>query len=501
MSLANYLFAYPIQFDADPTLRLRISATEETVTLATTAARETWMIDDNHPDGVDSENIGMGSILRILRDALDSHSSAGAGTFTVDLNASFRVAISASSSFELLWESGGTTLPANMFGFVDQNTASATSATGTLQPEGLWLPGSPPWDDTGDLVRPMGRTSRAFLGYSRTSYLGESRPRRRIAFHLLAASLVREEDTESNPEKAFQYFWRSAVAQGKAIRVYDDAGDLENGNYRLYNVEDASADDPISRDEQWNVLWRTSLDLVRIRGKLQAGSIVSNHLTRGASGAALTPDNDIFAIEGGSAFTLSFWFRLDSAPSSNPISVINLSSLTSYIKGVYITSDPYVRFELNDGASGNYVETDAALSNDTWYHCVCVFDGSQAASAVLKIYLDAVDSGTGTPASPPSSIGYDKFSNLEIADSSQAGIDTFENADLSHLAIWKNLAMSQAQVAEVYNSGMPPDLNALALSGKPVHWWKFDSSLSDENGGNDLTDGGSTSYGSGYPGE
>ena len=50
------------------------------------------------------------------------------------------------------------------------------------------------------------------------------------------------------------------------------------------------------------------------------------------------------------------------------------------------------------------------------------------------------------------------------------GSSTSLAAYLSNLAFWSGTAASAAQVAEIYNSGVPPDLNNLPTLADP-DWW------------------------------
>ena len=107
-----------------------------------------------------------------------------------------------------------------------------------------------------------------------------------------------------------------------------------------------------------------------------------------------------------------------------------------------------------------------ALTNNTWTHVVGVADGTK-----LYLYINGV-----RQTSQPTYNGNinTPLNNIYFANQGNAGYPF--NGQLSNCARW-NIALTQAQVTEIYNQGVPSDLNAFSGTA-PVGWWQLGSNSS-----------------------
>lgn len=106
-----------------------------------------------------------------------------------------------------------------------------------------------------------------------------------------------------------------------------------------------------------------------------------------------------------------------------------------------------------------------------WIHLGYVYDGSLAVANRLKLYVDGVQSGslTGTPlTSIPTITG----ANSQLRFGKDNGSSTFSDGNLDEIGVW-SVALSDAEILEVYNSGKPTDLTNHSQSLPLTNWWRM----------------------------
>jgi len=139
-------------------------------------------------------------------------------------------------------------------------------------------------------------------------------------------------------------------------------------------------------------------------------------------------------------------------------------------------NDNKIRFRTSADSSSGWQEVvqNDVMPDNTWHHVAGVADGTN-----LKIYIngalqtDTKTQTNGTLQSPTSNI----FFGMQSAASSPF------NGQLSNCARW-NIGLTQAQVTEIYNQGVPSNLNNFSGT-TPIGWWQLGSNSSFE--GNDWT--------------
>jgi len=104
------------------------------------------------------------------------------------------------------------------------------------------------------------------------------------------------------------------------------------------------------------------------------------------------------------------------------------------------------------------------FSSDVWHHlCITYNDTSRA----FVVYLNGVNVHSSTATSSTNG----PSQNITIGENS--GLSGFNfDGKLSNASIW-NTALTPAQVTEIYNEGLPGDLNSHSAYSNLVSWWQL----------------------------
>jgi hypothetical protein len=180
-------------------------------------------------------------------------------------------------------------------------------------------------------------------------------------------------------------------------------------------------------------------------------------------------------VDNKSKLSISFWVNLPNASEINRITGKYGGSLTKWL-AVTCTSNKVSFVVSNIGSSLAFAETNAVLTDNTWHHVVCVFDGTQAtATDRIKIYIDNTNETFGFNGTLPTST-YDF--TLEptnptwyVAQSGlQLGINELRGK-LGEYAIYSDVSLTPSQVNDIYNGGTPNDLSTLSVT--PDLWFRM----------------------------
>lgn len=195
-------------------------------------------------------------LCEILKDALNTHTGAGAG-FTVSLTARNVITVSHASNFKLLWGDGATTLKSIPFGFAQTNSLiSNSSQVAATQTRGIWAPRRHPSFDTEEQPRYAIGAAVALSGRQRVSRYVEAKVERRIVYELLERKYARNFAAEvAEPTNTVEDAWEYALTLGREIEWYDDASDrsaeavyvLAAEAYRTGNLDDVLQKDQANR--------------------------------------------------------------------------------------------------------------------------------------------------------------------------------------------------------------------------------------------------------------
>ena len=179
----------------------------------------------------------------------------------------------------------------------------------------------------------------------------------------------------------------------------------------------------------------------------------------------------------GSDFSVSTWIYATTNTTYN--NFFNKATTVQF----YLHSNK-IKIYLGSSSSGIWpLESAATLSLNTWYNIIFTRSGNEN-----KLYINAsLDNSATSTSSIPSSTG-------SLTLSSYLGSSYFWDGSISNPSVW-NTALSQAQVTEIYNEGLPSNLNSHSAYSNLVSWWQLGENSSftnnwicaDEKGSNNGT--------------
>ena len=162
-------------------------------------------------------------------------------------------------------------------------------------------------------------------------------------------------------------------------------------------------------------------------------------------------------------FSISFWCKVD-ASATNPMFFEKYEGGGGW--SLYVNTD---RLRFYTGNFWTYISgAFQTVYAGLWTNVTVVGD---LASTNLKCYINGneVHSSTNTLI---------QIQNTDILTMAGSNAGSFSYAGgLSNVAIWSGTALSAAQVTEVYNQGVPINLNTFS-GNKPNHWWQLGSNSS-----------------------
>ena len=169
-----------------------------------------------------------------------------------------------------------------------------------------------------------------------------------------------------------------------------------------------------------------------------------------------------------SNFSVSIWINIDTASFRNGAigNVNNVGGFAIELRGTLST--PLIRFFIYDSVGIKEATAELSLVQNGWHHIVGTFDGT-----TLKIYTDSVKGTDATAAS-----------NMVLSTSYLAiggyPIGYYFDGKLSNASYW-NTALNQTQITEIYNEGVPSNLNNHSAYSNLVSWWQLGSNSSYTN--------------------
>jgi len=183
-------------------------------------------------------------------------------------------------------------------------------------------------------------------------------------------------------------------------------------------------------------------------------------------------------MNGGTQASLSVW--INTRDKTQTQGILSTFFGKKYVEMILISGSLYCWMG-DDTSTTNYNTVSSSnlnISNDTWFHLTYVFDGSQSTDGTR---LKAYKNGTLLTWSAVRTIGTTLANDTSIdfyigASGVGNGSYTF-NGSLSNASIW-NTALTPAQVTEIYNEGVPSNLNNHSAYSNLVSWWQLGSNSS-----------------------
>ena len=102
-------------------------------------------------------------------------------------------------------------------------------------------------------------------------------------------------------------------------------------------------------------------------------------------------------------------------------------------------------------------------STNVWYNITGTYDGNE-----VKIYINNVLKGT----LPATGTINTNNSQVWIGDSGYGGYSALFQGIMSNISVW-NTGLTSSQVTEIYNQGLPGNLNSHSAYSNLVSWWQL----------------------------
>lgn len=167
-------------------------------------------------------------------------------------------------------------------------------------------------------------------------------------------------------------------------------------------------------------------------------------------------------LNGGSELTMAGWFKT----TDTTLTQILFSTFSgkSYAEISLISGGLYGWIG-NGTTTSNYNivnATNLGISNDTWFHLIMVFDGSQSTNDTrLKVYKNGVLLTWSTVRTIPTTLA--TYSTPTYIGARNESFVFSGNID--EVAFWHSLP----NVSDIYTGTTPTDLSAL----NPISWWRM----------------------------
>jgi hypothetical protein len=174
-----------------------------------------------------------------------------------------------------------------------------------------------------------------------------------------------------------------------------------------------------------------------------------------------------------SPFSTSFWFKLNSNSATIPF----LSKMTVGKEWtISVFGGNGIRIFLKNLGTNNQqsIDSTTTFSTGVWYHAITTYDGRGGANAAdgLSIYINgSLDAPTNVIKQTYTAMS---SSSSDVTIGKYGG--TYINGVMSNVAIW-DTALSTSEVREIYNEGLPSNLNTFSGTA-PIAWWKLGEGVS-----------------------
>ena len=202
----------------------------------------------------------------------------------------------------------------------------------------------------------------------------------------------------------------------------------------------------------------TSANLVQ--SNLQQTSGYSPYaITLDGTGEVFNLDSEILLPDNK---TVSFWFKLRVVPTGQ--FAIPLSSSNNRYYPLLQNNGGNFQVYIQGANGAIIVNTFLPIAADVWYNFIITGDGT---TPLLYINGTQYTFGSGTDRT-----------DVLIGDIGARPNGSFDlDGDMSNVAIWSGTTLSSTEVTEVYNQGVPSNLNTFS-GNKPTAWWQLGSNSS-----------------------
>jgi hypothetical protein len=177
-------------------------------------------------------------------------------------------------------------------------------------------------------------------------------------------------------------------------------------------------------------------------------------------------------------FSVSAWVNFTSNPGYQMILSDNIwfANYTANNIGLDIKNSSGFFYDNSGGLSqGTNFVIPSDLRTNKWINVAFSYVGSSSGTtAVIKMYLNGTEMVSTTVTYSSGNANLQNASNVYLG--SRSGASQFLNGSISNVSIW-NYALSPSQIREIYNQGLPSNLNTFSGTA-PVSWWQLGSNSS-----------------------
>lgn len=174
---------------------------------------------------------------------------------------------------------------------------------------------------------------------------------------------------------------------------------------------------------------------------------------------------DSTGISGTGARTVSAWIK---TVATGNITVVSYGTDSSLQRLTMLTIGSPERIVID--YSGSYVRFNGTgILDGAWHHIAFTAPASGQVQDT-KCYVD------GSPVTVNSSAGgtnnYNTGTNINVLVGKAITGANYFNGNIDEVSIW-NAVLTATEIAEVYNSGIPTDLNTHSQAGSLYNWWRM----------------------------
>jgi len=172
------------------------------------------------------------------------------------------------------------------------------------------------------------------------------------------------------------------------------------------------------------------------------------------------------------AISVSGWFKLDSNISSVVCSSWYGGAAAQYLLRYNSSTGLGIQWYIYSNSNPYRIDTNYFPAVGDWVHVVGVKDpitnGGQ-----IRVYINGFEYTLDNTDFSIAIAGINGADQIGLFSSAS----NFMNGSISNVAYWTDTALTQAQVTEIYNSGVPSNLNTFSGTA-PAHWLQLGSNSS-----------------------